>query len=136
VDGKAQIVTFNLHTKPRRQGGRKRSSNPDDLAVGASQGPTLETLSLSEELPTVVTAGTPRETAGMGPLRYLCTPEDITGGRVQAQALAAIRLGSVNNSSNTSTTGSASQSVQFIGIDPEVHWIREVQSAQPPHLCP
>jgi hypothetical protein len=126
VDGKAQIVTFNLHTKPRRQGGRKRSSNPEDLAVGASQGPSFETLSLSEELLSVVTAATPRELVGIGPMKYLCSPDDIAGTRVQAQALAAIRFGSVNSTTSTST---ASQSVQFIAIDPEVHWIREVSLA-------
>lgn len=123
VDGKAQIVTFSLHTKPRRQGGRRKLT-AEELAIGASAGPTLETISLSEEFLAIPSVGSSHKNReNLGQLKYLCSPADVNGGRVQAQALAAIRAGS---SSSSSSTSSASQSVQFISIDPEIHWIREV----------
>lgn len=131
VDGKAQIVTFNLHTKPRRQGGRRKVVNAEELAVGAAQGPTVETLSLADEIHTNTLSLMSSESSRSGPLKYLCSPADVVGGRVQAQALAAVRAGSLNGAGSA---GSASQSVQFVGIDPEVHWIREVHLNSPDDL--
>mmetsp|Transcript_7413 Transcript_7413/g.11017 ORF Transcript_7413/g.11017 Transcript_7413/m.11017 type:complete len:1611 (+) Transcript_7413:76-4908(+) len=109
VDGHAQLFSLNLHSKPRRQGGRRRSTADEGSSTPTT---VFDAISLEDETSDSTKLGG----------KYMCTPADIQGGRVQAQAIAALRSG---------LGGPIAQSVQFVAVDPDVCWIREIHLSAP-----